>query len=176
MFLAIERECTLVKHASAFTQANDLAWNPQTLFRCQSTRSSVPALSRLSLSIHRLSRSPPAGGAPDIPIAEAKSFTARFDKPAAKRRWGYYTLPILYGDRLDPKLDRTTATVMINGFWLGEHAPLESPVFAAALARGLVRFAEFLDARQVNIDVMEPVTLRAQVREQMGAIAMWRIN
>ncbi|HYU75346.1 MAG TPA: hypothetical protein VEL31_21980 [Ktedonobacteraceae bacterium] len=27
----------MVKHASAFTQANDLAWNPQTLFRCQGT-------------------------------------------------------------------------------------------------------------------------------------------
>ena len=27
----------MVKHASAFTQANDLAWNPQTLFRCQCT-------------------------------------------------------------------------------------------------------------------------------------------
>jgi DNA glycosylase AlkZ-like len=174
LFLAIERECTLVKHASAFTQANDLAWNPQTLFRCQSTRSSVPALSSLSLSIHRLSRSPPAGGAPDIPIAEAKGFTAHSDKPAAKRRWGYYTLPILYGDRLvarlDPKLDRTTATLMINGFWLEEHAPVDSPVFAAALARGLVRFAEFLDARRVNIEVLEPVTLRAQVREHMGAI------
>ena len=34
-----ERECILVKHASAFTQANDLAWNPQTLFRCQGTTS-----------------------------------------------------------------------------------------------------------------------------------------
>jgi hypothetical protein len=32
-----ERECILVKHASAFTQANDLACNPQTLFRCQGT-------------------------------------------------------------------------------------------------------------------------------------------
>src|SRR6266849_130472 len=33
----VERECTVVEHASAFTVGNDLPTNLQTLFRCQST-------------------------------------------------------------------------------------------------------------------------------------------
>ncbi len=51
----VERECTMVEHASAFTQANDLAWNLQTLFRCQSTRTIVSWLSSLLLNIQDLS-------------------------------------------------------------------------------------------------------------------------
>ena len=43
-------------------------------------------------------------------------------KPVEKRSFGYYTMPILWGDRLvgrfDPKLDRTTGTLVINGLWL----------------------------------------------------------
>jgi len=95
-------------------------------------------------------------------------------KPAAKRRWGYYTLPILYGDRLvarlDPKFERATGTLVINGFWIEEHAPVDNPAFAAALARGIARFAGFLDARRVDMAVVEPTALRTQIQEHLHGI------
>ncbi|HLX57004.1 MAG TPA: crosslink repair DNA glycosylase YcaQ family protein [Ktedonobacteraceae bacterium] len=90
-------------------------------------------------------------------------------KPAVLRRWGYYTLPILYDDwlvaRLDPKLDRKTATLVINGFWLEDQMLANDPNFAAAFARGLAHFMTFLNARRLDISVIEPPTLRARVQE-----------
>ena len=54
-FYAVYPKRSLVQHASAFTQANDLAWNPQTLFRCQGAETSVPASSSVSLNNNQLS-------------------------------------------------------------------------------------------------------------------------
>jgi hypothetical protein len=88
-------------------------------------------------------------------------------KPAHQRRWGYYTLPILYGDRLaarlDPKLDRPTATLHINGFWLEDHTPADDPAFATALGCGLARLAEFNAARKVNATAIVSDVLREHV-------------
>ena len=87
--------------------------------------------------------------------------------PAHKRRWGYYVLPILYGDdlvaRLDPKLDRTTMTLDIKGFWHEDDAPVKDVDFANALAKGLIRFAKFVGAERINVASIKPVGLRKQV-------------
>ena len=41
--------------------------------------------------------------------------------PEHKRRWGYYVLPILFGDRLvgriEPRLERKSGTLRILGIW-----------------------------------------------------------
>ncbi|HET9905664.1 MAG TPA: crosslink repair DNA glycosylase YcaQ family protein [Anaerolineales bacterium] len=93
--------------------------------------------------------------------------------PAHKRRWGYYVLPILYGDdlvaRLDPKLDRTTGTLEIKGFWHEDDAPVKDPAFAKALANGLVRFANFVDAKKVTTGAIHPAGLRNQVEKLLRA-------
>jgi uncharacterized protein YcaQ len=88
--------------------------------------------------------------------------------PAPKRRWGYYVLPILYGDdlvaRLDPKLDRETMTLQIKGFWLEDGAPVKEVEFAKASARGLIRFAKFLDAKRINVAPIHPLRLRKHMQ------------
>ncbi len=91
-------------------------------------------------------------------------------KPAHLRRWGYYTLPILYGDdlvaRLDPKLDRTTNTLQILGFWLEDDAPKDE-AFANALANGLKRFAEMIGAQKMDLSGIKPVKLRAYLKKKL---------
>ena len=88
-------------------------------------------------------------------------------KPQHQRRWGYYTLPILYGDnlvaRLDPKLDRKTGTLHILGFWLEDHAPKDEK-FANALALGLMRFSKLINAKKLDVSAVKPVKLRAHLK------------
>lgn len=92
-------------------------------------------------------------------------------KPAEQRRWGYYTLPVLYNEllvaRLDPKLDRKTSTLVINGFWLEDQALTHDPAFAAALARALAHFMIFLKARYLDISLLEPTALRTTIQNEM---------
>ncbi|NOT05632.1 MAG: winged helix-turn-helix domain-containing protein [Anaerolineales bacterium] len=91
-------------------------------------------------------------------------------KPAHLRRWGYYTLPILYGDdlvaRLDPKLDRKTNTLQILGFWLEDDAPKDE-AFASALANGLHRFADMIGAEKFDLSGIKQTKLRLYLKKKL---------
>jgi len=85
-------------------------------------------------------------------------------KPEHKRRFGYYTLPILWGDRLvarfDSKLDRTTNTFVILGLWLDDEALGKDEAFAEALAGGFARFVTFLGASKLDAKAIREPLLR----------------
>ena len=67
-------------------------------------------------------------------------------KPAAKRRWGYFALPILHGDRLIGKLDATAdrkeGAFVVHA--VHEDAPF-SRTAAAAVHREIADLARWLD-------------------------------
>jgi uncharacterized protein YcaQ len=88
-------------------------------------------------------------------------------KPAHLRRWGYYTLPILWGDRLvarfDSKLDRGSNTLVINGFWPEDPGLVRDGAFVEAFGRGIDRFRGFLGARKVDAGAVRPLILRKRL-------------
>ena len=88
-------------------------------------------------------------------------------KPQDKRKYGYYTLPILWGDRLvgrfDSKLDRTTNTFVILGLWLEDEALGRDQTFAEALAGGFARFVAFLGASKLDAGAVEEPRLRRRL-------------
>jgi hypothetical protein len=89
-------------------------------------------------------------------------------EPLHRRKWGYYTLPILWGDdlvaRLDLKLDRATNTLVICGFWLEEARTGKDAAFAEALARGVARCLKFVGAERLDAKAIHPPALRKRVQ------------
>lgn len=85
-------------------------------------------------------------------------------KPEHQRKFGYYVLPVLWGDRLvarfDSKLDRTTNTFIILGFWHEDKALAKDEAFAEALARGFARFVNFLGAEKMDAKAISYPLLR----------------
>ena len=85
-------------------------------------------------------------------------------KPEHQRKFGYYTLPMLWGDRLvarfDSKLDRTTNTFVILGLWLEDKVLGNDDAFAEALALGFARFVKFLGASTMDAKAISEPLLR----------------
>lgn len=90
-------------------------------------------------------------------------------KPLSQRKFGYYTLPILWGDRLvarfDSKLDRTTNTFVVLGLWLEDEALGLNEAFAEALACGFTRFVKFLGASKLDATAILAPLLRQRACE-----------
>ena len=75
--------------------------------------------------------------------------------PQAKRRWGYYVLPILYGDRLvgriEPRVDRAAGALRVLGAWWEDgFDPLADEGFIPALADALDAHRAFAGMRRVT--------------------------
>jgi len=76
--------------------------------------------------------------------------------PERKRRWGYYVLPILFGDRLvgriEPRIDRTAGAVrIIDLWWEAGFDPLAVPGFVDALAEALAAHRRFAGMGRVTL-------------------------
>ncbi len=68
--------------------------------------------------------------------------------PQARRRWGYYVLPILFGDRLvgriEPRIKRSEGVLRVVGLWFEDgFDPLAEPAFGPAFVAALRAHAEF---------------------------------
>ena len=74
--------------------------------------------------------------------------------PEARRKWGYYVLPILFGNRfvgrIEPRIDRRTKTLRIIGAWFEPTvAPMEEPGFVEALRDAIEAYRSFVGATKV---------------------------
>lgn len=94
-------------------------------------------------------------------------YTWEVYKPADRRRFGYYTMPVLHGDRLvariDPKLDRRSSTLIIDGVWLEEPSSAADAGFMDALAAGIVRLQRFIGAKGTQLAGPGPATLASHL-------------
>ena len=99
-------------------------------------------------------------------------------KPVELRRYGPYTLPILWGDRLagrfDARMERATRTLVINGVWLEEDALARDSAFADAMRRGMERLLAFLEAGEIDARAVPQRKIRGALGQSSARVVKGR--
>lgn len=79
--------------------------------------------------------------------------------PQAKRKFGYYVLPILHNDqligRIDPKMDRAAGVLNVNAVYAEANAP-QNMKTGRAVRDAIEELAEFLGATKINYTARVP--------------------
>jgi uncharacterized protein YcaQ len=75
--------------------------------------------------------------------------------PPAKRRWGWYVLPILFGDRfvgrIEPRIDRAESRVeILNVWWEERFVPARAEGFVEAMRDALDAYLRFAGADRLE--------------------------
>jgi uncharacterized protein len=114
--------------------------------------------------------------APLDPVSARKRAKPLFDfdyiwevyTPAPKRKFGYYALPVLWGDRLvarfDGRFDRAGSSFAILGLWLEDEALADDEAFIEAFARGIERMRTFLGAERVDVSALQQRAIARRLR------------
>jgi uncharacterized protein YcaQ len=95
--------------------------------------------------------------------------------PLVRRRWGYYVLPILFGDRLvgriEPRVDRRQGLLRVLDLWWEEgFYPLEEDGFPDAFVDALEAHARFLRAGRILLPrFARHRVLAAAIRDRLGS-------
>jgi hypothetical protein len=85
--------------------------------------------------------------------------------PKAKRRFGYFVMPILHGDRLigriDPRFDKAAKVLHVNAVYAEEEAPASA---GPAISGAIIELGEWLGASDIRFTRKVPAIWRTELR------------